>query len=287
MTEIEEASVLTLVKGRGDHLRQQLLGLARGTRRPRECIVVNMGGGDLSLPELDFPLVLHDMTSPGLPLAAARNAAAGLARAPVLIFLDVDCVPSANLVEALAADVRGAEGLICCEVLYLPARARGIEDEARLRALGVPHEVRHFPPEGLRREENAGLFWSLAFAMRRDTFHALGGFDAGFEGYGGEDTDFAFRARQAGIPLLFTGSTRAFHQHHAIHDPPLNHFADILANAERFRSRHGVWPMEGWLNAFAAMGLIAPPGAGERLHVIRAPTPAEVAASAGPPDRPY
>jgi hypothetical protein len=125
------------------------------------------------------------------------------------------------------------------------------------------------------------------FAVRRTSFERLGGFDETFRGYGGEDTDFAFRARDAGVPLLFTGSTRAFHQHHAIHDPPLNHFYDIVANAERFHARHRFWPMEGWLDAFAGMGLIEPPGAGPHLRVIRAPSEAEIAASACPPERAY
>lgn len=284
---IEPASVLTLVKGRGEHLRRLLAGLAEGTRRPAECIVVNMGSEALSLPEVNFPVRVHEFPRDGLPLAAARNAAAALARSPTLVFLDVDCIPAANLVQAMTADATG-EALVCCEVLYLPAPAPGDRfDEASLLARGVTHEVRNFPRSGLRPEANAGLFWSLAFSIRKSAFERIGGFDESFHGYGGEDTDFSFRARDAGVKLVFTGHTRAFHQHHGIHDPPLNHFADIVANAGRFQARHGFWPMRGWLDAFAERRLIAPPGATGPLQVLRTPDAAEVTACVAPPGRAY
>lgn len=288
MTDIDngKVGVCTLVKGREGHLNELLAGLARGTRLPDRCIVVDMASGPVQLPTMPFPVVHHHMPSSGLPLAAARNAAALLAATPQLIFLDVDCIPAAGLVAALAADIEAADALICCEVRYLAGADRGL-GEAAMLARGRRHPVRHFPTSGLRLEPNAGMFWSLAFGMRRSSFDRLGGFDEGFTGYGAEDTDFAFRARDAGLPLLFTGSTTAFHQHHAIHDPPLQHFADVVANANRFRTLHGFWPMQGWLEAFAQAGLIAEPLDPPPLRVLRAPTAVEIAASACPPDRCY
>ncbi|MBR0656238.1 glycosyltransferase family 2 protein [Plastoroseomonas arctica] len=276
--------VCTLVKGREGHLRNLLAGLARGTRLPDRCVVVDMGRHALTLPDLPFPVVLHHMPSDGLPLAAARNMAARIAATPDLIFLDVDCIPSRELVAALAEDIATADALICCEVLYLSARDQGLDESAMLER-GMRHPVREFPPAGLRAESNAGLFWSLAFGMRKASFDRLGGFDEAFSGYGAEDTDFAFRARATGVPLLFAGSAKAFHQYHAIHDPPLHHFADIVANANRFRQLHGIWPMDGWLDAFARMGLITAPSDASALHVLRMPTQAEIAASACPPER--
>ncbi|UFN48939.1 glycosyltransferase [Roseomonas sp. OT10] len=287
-------SVLTPVKGRERHLRRLLAGLARGTRRPDRAVVVDMGEAPPALPPCPFPVTHHRMPSPGLPLAAARNAAARLAGTPLLVFLDVDCIPAANLVEALAAAAQAEDALVCCEIRYLPAAALPPEEdaplppEAALLAAGRPHRDRPFPASGRREEANAGLFWSLAFAVRRATFERIGGFDESFTGYGAEDTDLSFRARAAGVPLLLTGDTRAFHQHHTVRDPPLQHFADILANAQRFRARHGLWPMDGWLHAFARMGLIAPlPAEGARITILRAPTEAELRAAICPPDRVY
>lgn len=281
-------SVLTLVKDREAHLRNLLAGLAAGQRWPDRCVVVDMGEQPLELPTLPFPVTLHRLPQAGLPLAAARNAAARLAGTPALIFLDVDCIPAPDLVAGLAEDVARVAALVCCEVRYLPARAATFGlDVQRLQACGKPHPLRQFPAAGMRAEANAGLFWSLAFATRRSVFEQLGGFDETYVGYGAEDTDLAFRARNAGVPLLFTASTRAFHQHHPVYDPPLQHFADIVANANRFRRRHGVWPMDGWLRAFAAMGLIAPPPVQGSLTVLRHPTATEIAAAAQPETAAY
>ncbi|WP_458094378.1 glycosyltransferase family 2 protein [Roseomonas sp. WA12] len=286
--QVPAVSLLTMVKGRDGHLGNLLDGLSRGTSHPGRCVVVDMGESIAAIPPMPFPLLHHRMPLPGLPLARARNAAAERADAGILIFLDVDCIPAANLVAALSADAAAEDALICCEILYLPAGATAHGwDEARLRAVGQRHAVRHFPQAGLREEPNTGLFWSLAFAVRQDTFRRLGGFDESFTGYGAEDTDLAFRARAAGVPLLFTGSTVAFHQHHRVYDPPLQHFPDIVANAQRFRARHGFWPMDGWLDAFAAMGLIAPFHDAGTLTVLRHPTPAEIEAAACPPERAY
>lgn len=283
---IAGTTLITLNKGRDAHLARLLEGVARGPH-PEACIVVEMGSDPADLSDPGFPIRRIRLETAGLPLAKARNAGRLAASTERLIFLDVDCIPSADLVPRLGADLEQEDGLICCEIRYLPAGA--VADgwtEAGLRAVGHRHPVRHFPNEGLARSENVGLFWSLAFGVRATTFDRLGGFDEGFDGYGAEDTDLAFRARDLGIPVLFTAGGQAFHQHHLACDPPLQHFADIVRNAARFRERHGLWPMDGWLDAFAARGLIGSDWR-DGLTVLRQPTPDEIAATRLPAERPF
>lgn len=280
-------AVITLNKGRGAHLARLLEGLARGAP-PDRCIIVEMGGDDGALPALPFPVERVMSAAEGLPLAAARNAGRRAAGdADTLIYLDVDCIPSADLVAGLAAATEERDGLICCAVRYLPGGAvRDGWQEADLVRAGHWHPVRHFPDTGIAPSPQAGLFWSLAFAVRAGTYDRLGGFDERFSGYGAEDTDLAFRAEASGVPILFLGGPLAFHQHHAAYDPPLQHFRDIVANAQRFHDRHGIWPMDGWLDGFARLGLI---GEGWRggIAVHRDPTPAEIAAARKPDDQPF
>lgn len=280
-------AVVTLNKGRGAHLARLLEGLARG-RAPDRCVVVEMGGDEGPLPALPFPVERVPFASAGLPLAAARNAGRRAAGgADTLVYLDVDCIPSADLVAGLAAAVAERDGLICCAVRYLPAGV--VQDgwrEADLDRVGHLHPVRHFPEAGIVPSPQPGLFWSLAFAVRAKTFDRLGGFDESFSGYGAEDTDLAFRAEAMGVPILFLGGPRAFHQHHPGYDPPLQHFRDIVANAQRFHDRHGIWPMDGWLDGFSRLGLIGPDW---RQGIVprRDPTPEEIAAARLPEDRPF
>ncbi|HEX8374740.1 MAG TPA: galactosyltransferase-related protein [Geminicoccaceae bacterium] len=280
------ASVITLNKGRDAHLHRLLEGLSRGPP-PEVCVVVEMGSEPPPLPDFGFPVERIVLGSAGLPLARARNAGRAAARSAHLVFLDVDCIPSADLVASLSRDLARADGLVCCEVHYLPAGAVGDGwTEDGLRLVGRAHPVRRFPPEGLERTDNPGLVWSLAFGVRAETFDRIGGFDEGFDGYGAEDTDLAFRADAAGVPVLLSADGRAYHQHHTAFDPPLQHFADIVRNARRFHARHGIWPMDGWLDAFARLGLVAPRAAGD-LVVLRAPTAAEMEAARLPPDQPF
>ena len=279
-------SILTLVKNRTRHLLNQLEGLAQSDVPLHEIIVVDMSDDPIQLERRDLPVQLVRLETSGLPLARARNLAAREARGDQLLFLDVDCIPTPGVPQAIAAALAAEDALICAEVRYLPAgAARDGWTFDTLRATSVPHPLRAFPPSGWRSEPEPGLFWSLAFGMRQTTFHHLGGFDEGFTGYGAEDTDFGFRAHAADLPLLFMGGAGVCHQHHGVYDPPLQHFEDIVENARRFHCRWGRWAMEGWLGAFEARGLITV-GA-DRITVLRTPDQDEIAAARRPDDQPF
>ena len=269
-------SVLTLVRNREAHLLQLVEGLKRSNRRPDELIVVDMSDKPVAIELTAFPVTVDRWRTNGLPLAAARNRAAALARCDQLLFLDVDCIPLADCVGRMADELRRTDSLFCADIRYLgPNDARATWSEAELLACGRSHPVRDFPATGVREERNAGLFWSLAFAIGRARFAALGGFDEQFSGYGAEDTDFGFRAQEAGLSLLFVGGAIACHQHHPSHEPPVQHLQHIVQNARLFHARWGRWPMEGWLAAFASMGLVS--WTPDALSLRRLPTSSELA----------
>jgi GT2 family glycosyltransferase len=251
-------SVLTLARGRTAHLRQLFEGLKRCRPLPAELVLVDMNDAPSPIPGAPFPIRRIALRGECLPLAAARNLAARSAVGDHLLFLDADCIPSRAVIALIESALDEVDGLVCPQALYLgPEDARGAWTEAELIAAGRPHPARVFPDVGFRRETNYGLFWSLAFGVRRTTFDRIGGFDEAFTGYGGEDTDFGFHAKQLGVPLLFAGGDVVFHQHHPVSDPPVEHLGDIVRNAQVFRRKWGWWPMEGWLNSFESAGQIA------------------------------
>lgn len=281
-------SVLVITGGRDEHLARVLAGLERADPRPDEVVVVFMNQPGGAVPATGLRVVTSHVDAPGrLPLAAARNRAAQLAGGAVLVFLDVDCIPSAAAVGSLAGAVRAHPGtLVMGTPRYLvpgwvqgACAATGLPDDGRLRELSVPHAARGHLGEGPTNDWH--LVWTLVLAMGSADFDRLGGFDEGFSGYGAEDTDVAFRARDAGLALR-SSTAEVFHQHHGVHRPPLHHFADILVNARRFRQVHGTWPMEGWLGQFRELGLVDWDPDGDRLVALRAPTDAEVEAARQP-----
>lgn len=287
-----DCSVLIITGGRDAHLERVVRGLERAVPRPAEVVVVFMDQPDGQVPETVLPVVVGHVSPPDdggrLPLAEARNAAAELATRPVLVFLDVDCIPAQDAVGRLCRTVQEHPGsLVMGTPRYLEPDwlERGGQDlgagtadrsDAVLRGLSVPHQARAHLAEGPTQDWH--LVWTLVLAVSAADHDRLGGFDAGFSGYGAEDTDYAFRARDAGMELRHCGA-EVFHQHHGVHRPPLHHVADIVVNARRFRQVHGVWPMEGWLEQFEDLGLVRWDRDGEVLESLRAPTADELDAA--------
>ncbi|MFB0833767.1 glycosyltransferase family 2 protein [Arthrobacter halodurans] len=281
-----DCSLLVIVSGRREHLRRLVEGVNRADPRPAEIVVVHMGEPTAPPVPSAVPLRQLHLDDPGggtLPLAAARNLAAGAASCGTLVFLDVDCIPSRDFFAVLPAAAAAVGGIAMATPRYLgaPLPAGAAVDDAVLLDRSVPHASRAgLVPDGpVRASGRYEMFWTLGFAVDARTFGRIGGFDESFTGYGAEDTDFAFSARELGVPLAYSGATM-FHQHHGSHRPPLNHFADIVANARVFREKWGGWPMEGWLAAFAERGLVDWTPDARDIAVLRGPTPDEVAAAA-------
>ncbi|KQP91684.1 galactosyltransferase-related protein [Methylobacterium sp. Leaf117] len=279
-------SVLTLVRGRADRLRNLMRGLARQTVPPRELVIAWMQPEPApDLPNPGCPVRHLFVAGEPMPLAAARNRAAEAAGGDLLLFLDVDCIPSPTLVDAYRHAAMQGEGLFLGEVLYLPP---GLDlatasDETALARLGQVHPARPaVPPTGLRREPDPGQLWGLSFALPARAWQAVGGMDEAYAGYGGEETDLAVRLNAGGLPIFWVAGARAYHQHHPVHVPPLQHFEPILANAARFHRTHGRWCMTYWLCQFRAAGLIAWDMGAPAIRVIRVPDAAEIAAALRP-----
>ncbi|MCG5244813.1 glycosyltransferase family 2 protein [Methylorubrum extorquens] len=279
--------MLTLVRGRADRLRNLMRGLARQTLRPRELVIAWMQPDPApDLPDPGCPVRHLHVPGEPMPLAAARNRAAAAACGDLLVFLDVDCIPGPTLVAAYAEAASAERGLFLGEVLYLPPDAIAGDtapDPAALDRLGRAHPARPPLPEtGLRREPDAGQLWGLSFALPAEAWRAVGGMDERYAGYGGEETDLAARLAGSGLPTFWVAGARAYHQHHPVHVPPLQHFVPILANARRFHARHGRWCMTYWLEQFRAAGLIAWDAEAAAIRVLRQPSAPEIAAALRP-----
>lgn len=267
-------SVLVPARDRNEHLANLVAGLNRAEGAPEFELLVGWMGGDDPRPALErgrgFAAEALEVEGEELPLSRARNRLAEAARGDVLVFLDADCVPSRSLLATYAKALESRDALAVGETRYLP---KGFvpegADEAVLRRASRPHPERAglFPAVGeARLDTRHDLFWSLNFALRRETFARIGGFDEGYRGYGIEDTDFAMRAARAAVPLAWVGGALAFHQHHEPTRLRPEGVPALVANARRYREQWGEWPARGWLAELSAAGLVDWDEAADRLE---------------------
>ncbi len=255
--------VVTVVRGRHEHLRRQIEGLDRSDLPPDEHIVVAVddpAAADL-VAAARVPTRVCEISSDtaALPIGSARNSGAREAidaHADVIVFLDVDCIPGRGLVARYVQAARMMPtALLSGPVAYLdPPPPQGYDLDTLDGAPG--HPARPVPDEdGVVPGADHRLFWSLSFAVTSATWLRLGGFCEQYVGYGAEDTDLGQLAAQRGIDHAWVGGAWAYHQFHPAPDPPVDKIADVIRNANLFHARWGWWPMSGWLTAFEARGL--------------------------------
>ena len=123
--------------------------------------------------------------------AANRNAGARAATGELLVFLDDDCVPERELLSgyasALRADVVAYEGRITCR--------EGVRSPLTTSPVNL----------------TGGTLWSCNFAMRRDVFAELGGFDERFPTAHMEDADLRDRIMASGHSIAFVPGASVDH----------------------------------------------------------------------------
>jgi len=183
------------------YLPDLLESLARQTLPVAEVLVADSGSAD-GTEELVTAAGFRYLAGPRKGPGEGRNRGAKAARGDILLFVDADCRPPANLVEAVAAALEDP-GVIGGATGFLPEDGNASERllffvaNAYQRAMtiwGFPH--------------NAGF----CFFFRRDAFERLGGIREDM--LLNETHDIALRSRSLGrfvnLPLRVRTSPRRF-----------------------------------------------------------------------------
>jgi cellulose synthase/poly-beta-1,6-N-acetylglucosamine synthase-like glycosyltransferase len=136
--------------------------------------------------------------------AAARNAGARAATAPLLLFIDSDVVVPAGLIEEVLRvfddpETQAVSGLLAPDSLHG-------NFASQYDALYMHYQYWTHPPD-------FHVFYTSCAAIRRDLFLAHGGFDENYKGAGIEDMEFGQRLRRAGVRLLLHKSLQVAHAH--------------------------------------------------------------------------
>ncbi len=292
VSEHVPVTVITTCYGRNRHLYNLLSSLANGSVQPDEVIIVNDDADPKRLADFALNIVkipttvdlvdsadhqtLEKSDKTEFDIGHNRNIGAARASHDTLIFLDVDCIVAPSFIEQLSTKLNQyPNALLMGQPRYLTRPLSNEESLALQKGALINDYLNHLSvynpyrdnfdakqsistevaPTAIKKTNDYGAFWSLCFAIKREQFEQIGGFDTQYTGYGAEDTDFAFTARQLDIDFYLTADL-IYHQQHAVYRPPLNHLESIIVNANRFYQKWQCWPMGGWLEQFCKMGLI-------------------------------
>ncbi len=216
-------SVVVATYNRPDALDAVLRALSRQSDNAFEVIVADDGSGpetaaviDAWRDRLTVPLIHSWQPDAGFRIARARNRAVVAGSGGYIVLLDGDCVPQPDFV---------AQHRRLAERGYVVFGSRVLLSRSLTRAVlaaGEPIEtwrLRRWLVERARRRINRcrplirlpGQRWrrrrwssylslrSANFALWRDDYLAVDGFDERFEGWGYEDTDLAIRLHRGGV----------------------------------------------------------------------------------------
>ncbi|MEP6628987.1 MAG: glycosyltransferase, partial [Lapillicoccus sp.] len=226
MSRAPEISVVVPVYGRPEQLDRLLAGLDRQTLDADrfEVVVADDGSPEPLRPGPHAYAVrsVHQHDE-GFRAAAARNLGAAAARGSVIAFLDQDCVPAPGYLERVAVAAGDPWALVVGHRRH--AELDGWSADAVRDWLGgsgaAPVELPepqwlldgYARTDDLQRPDDRAyqLVISAVLSLNRSLFERLGGFDASFRGYGGEDWELAHRALVAGADLCWLPDAVAWH----------------------------------------------------------------------------
>lgn len=202
-------------------LESCLEGCLRQRYEPTEIIVVDDGSSD-DTPVIAERLGVRVIRQKNQGPAAARNHGARIAGGSLLVFTDADCIPGERWLENLVPVLNN--GVVAVGGGYENATdksllSRMIHDEIALR-----HS---------RLSQNVDFLGSFNFAVRREVFEGIGGFDESFRHASGEDNDLSYRLTTNGGRFAFRHDAAVAHHHPTKLWPYL-----------RAQFRHGYWRMK-------------------------------------------
>jgi GT2 family glycosyltransferase len=195
-------SVIVCCRNGRDRIGACLCSLMQLRGEPPEILVVDDGSTDGTgdMVARDFPGV-RLLRTEAAGLSAARNAGAAAATRPLLAFTDDDCEADPDWLVELAAGL--ADGW---DAVGGPNLAPPPADLAAAVITAAPGAASHVMLDDHEAEHVPGC----NLALRREAYFEIGGFDRRFR-TAGDDVDFCWRLRDAGMRIGFAPNAVVWH----------------------------------------------------------------------------
>ena len=213
------ASIIIVNFNGWEELKQCLTSLMEHNYDDTEIIVVDNSSTDASPRKISelFPEVKIIRSSSNLGFGGGNNLGATHALGQTLVFLNPDTIVTPGwlppLLKALDSDPK--IGMATSRILLknFPNRINTCGNNIHISGLamcrGMGQPVGPIPEEGT---EVVAAISGAAFAIRKDLFQALGGFDETFFLYM-EDTDISLRVRLGGYHIVCSHDSTVYHNY--------------------------------------------------------------------------
>jgi len=199
-------SVVVITRNEGPELRRTVVNLQPTLPPGSELVVVNDGSrGNVT----DLPRPRRIVHARGLGVARARNLGASRTTGDLLVFADAHIRVDPGWWRPLAAILENPKaGAASPAITHLPPIAEiGYGLTFKAPDLSVA-----WLPRKSRRPFAVPIIPGCCLAMRRETFDAIGGWDAGLMHRGGVDNELSVRMWTLGYDLFIEPSVVCRHQ---------------------------------------------------------------------------
>lgn len=213
-------SIIVLGYGDEDYLEACLAAVSDDLPAEDELILVDNGIARLAERRASFPRVRVIGDGTNLGFAGGCNLGARKSTGDRLVFLNSDAIAEKGAVRELAAELDDAQLGIASGCLLLADRPDEVNTVGNpIQYLGITWAGACGEQYGLHRERRqitcaTGGF----FAIRRDLWEQLGGFEETYFAYH-EDTDLSLRTQHLGYRIDYIPTARARHHYEFSRNP--------------------------------------------------------------------
>ncbi len=212
---LPDLSVLVPTHGRPEALDRLVECLSQQTLASDrfELVIVDDGGSPRAdIDPAALPFRCNILRQPNAGPAAARNVGLGLCRAPLVLMLNDDAVPSEDLLEShLRAHRELGPGRAVLGTFRFTESARR---SAFTRLLDESDLLFGFSALTHGRVLDWRYFWTCNISLSRDAILGVGGFDAErFDAAICEDVELGYRLQKEGVGVVYREDCRAEHEH--------------------------------------------------------------------------
>lgn len=234
-------SVIVPTYGRPAHVTALLDTLARQTLAPSEFEVVVVDDGSptpLALDPARYPFALVSLRQANAGPGPARNRALQAARAPLVLILNDDARPAANVLEG---HVRARAELGDQKLAVLgafPFSANSLR-EPFTRVVAESDLVFDFASLVDRKTYGWQYFWTCNISLPRAALLEVGGFDPAFPEAIVEDVELGYRLAQRGWGVQYRADLVCEHEHPMKAEHHMDRAVKLGRNLARMWKKHG------------------------------------------------